>query len=154
MTEYVPAVTAEFAQTPYQTVVVTAGFAALDDDATWVPARLLGGTFANVVLGTLPLLSGDVGPAPNPASPSTLYPQVFIERTAGDAAVALELGILPAVPVIELFVVLVVIVKLYPVGLSVRTEAVSLCTVHFPDGLGITFTFVVPPLESVIVHDP
>jgi hypothetical protein len=72
----------------------------------------------------------------------------------GEAAVAAELGILPLLLTIELLVVLVVIVRLYPVGLSVSTEAVSLCTVHFPAVFGTTFTFVVPPLERVIVHDP
>jgi hypothetical protein len=53
-------------------VVFIAGFAAPEEEATCVPARLLGGTLANVVLGTLPLFIAEVGPAPNPESPSTL----------------------------------------------------------------------------------
>jgi hypothetical protein len=106
------------------------------------------------VLGTLPLFIVVVGPDPKLASPSTLYPHVFIASVVGDAGVPVELEILPLLLTIELFVVLVVIVRLYPVGLSVRTEAVSLWTVHFPAESGTTFTFVVPPLVRVIVHDP
>ena len=71
MVVYEPEASDELAQTPYQTVVPTAGFAGPEDDATGVGAWLLAGTPANVTLGLLPLDIGEVGPAPKLASPST-----------------------------------------------------------------------------------
>jgi hypothetical protein len=109
---YDPAGTLESAHTPYHTVVGTAGFAGPLDEATVVPAKLLGGTPANVTLGTLPLFCAEVGPAPKPASPSTRYPQVFITSVTGEPDVPLEAFILPLPPVMALLVVLVVIVRL------------------------------------------
>ena len=107
---YDPEGTVESAHTPYHTVVLTAGFAGPLDDATAVPAWLLGGTPANDTLGILPLFCAEVGPLPNPLSPSTRYPQVFIASVAGTAAVPLEAAILPLLQVMAMFVVLVVIV--------------------------------------------
>lgn len=52
---YVPEATEASAHIPYQTVVLTAGFAGPDDDATEVGAWLLAGTPANVTLGVFPL---------------------------------------------------------------------------------------------------
>jgi len=142
------------AQRPYQTVVVTAGLAGPPDDATCVPAWLLAGTPANETLGTLPLDCALVGPVPKPDKPSTLYPHVFMASVAGEPAVPEEAAIELLPLVMALLVVLVVIVRLYPLVLSVSTEAVSLWTVHFPDGVGTTLSVVDPPPESVIVHEP
>jgi hypothetical protein len=100
------------AHTPYQAVVFTVGFAGLEDDATVVAVWLLAGMPANVTLGTLPLLSVVVGPLPNPPSPSTRYPHLFIVRSDGEADVPVDAVMLFAPFTMELFVVLVVMVRL------------------------------------------
>ena len=66
-----PLVTLVLAQTPYQTLVVTAGLAAVLVLASVLAVPLLAGTPAKVVEGIATLLCALVGPAPKPPRLST-----------------------------------------------------------------------------------
>ena len=109
---YVPAAAVGLAHAPYQTVVTTAGFAAAEVRASCEGVPLLAGTPAKVTLGTAPLASELVGPAPKPLNPSTRHPHVFVASAVGDTAVPLDAVRLFDRYVIEVLVPLVVIVRL------------------------------------------
>jgi hypothetical protein len=139
------------AATPYQTFKVVP-LVALEVVAN--VTGVLAGTAANLAELMAWLLAEDVGPAPNPPSPSTLYPQVLATMAIGEAWVPLLAGMLlpPEVKAVAELLVSLSSNK-YPALSFVATLTASLLIVWAPAPEGVTFILTVPDVVIDITSE-
>lgn len=149
---YAPEGCVVLAATPYQTVVVS--LLAVVEVVLMVFGEPLAGIPANFMVPLIAaLLWADVGPAPNPPTPSTRYPHVFTACATGVVCVPVDAGIVlePEVSVVE--APESAICKVKPSVSFVLTVMVSLAIVCAPDPVGVTLAVTVPLLVKTLITE-